>query len=395
MNFNEYKHNLGIGSVHTNGQRHSFEAQGLIEQTWYDDPSSVIGYFYDYYTDDEPDKNMFLHPEESKTKIPVEMKYILATYRSLAKDEVDSRIMFKPSYRCNIPYYKERFAKLTDSTFPTGLYLDLKNQKGIWQRWLVINTADANNHDFPTWSILPCGHRFQWVADGKKCQVWGVERSQSSYTSGLWRDRVFETPDNITKAILPYNDITKTLFYDKRIIISTDLPEPLAWRISKVEPFAHRGNILYTMKQDVYDDHHDFIERDDDGNIIGMWADYYKETNLPSEDPTQPDPSSSGDYAVITFTGAEPHIKVNGSYKKITITYYNSDEQLNDQTPGTWSYWIDDTEIPNLIKVIETESPNTIKIKFLGDEEYLGKSVTIKNIRDEIVAELQLQIVAL
>ncbi len=211
----------------------------------------------------------------------------------------------------------------------------------------------------------------------------------------MWRDRVFETPDNITKAILPYNDITKTLFYDKRIIISTDLPEPLAWRISKVEPFAHRGNILYTMKQDVYDDHHDFIERDDDGNIIGMWADYYKETNLPSEDSAQSDPSSSGDYAVITFTGAEPHIKVNGSYKKITITYYNSDEQLNDQTPGTWSYWIDDTEIPDLIKVIETESPNTIKIKFLGDEEYLGKSITIKNIRDEIVAELQLQIVAL
>ena len=118
MDFNNYKQNLG---VKTNGQRHSFEAQDIIESTWYDDPAATVGYLYDYLTDDEPNKNVGLSPEKSKTKIPVEIKYILATYRSLAKDEVDSRIMFKPSYRCNVPYYEERFSKITDSVFPTGL----------------------------------------------------------------------------------------------------------------------------------------------------------------------------------------------------------------------------------------------------------------------------------
>lgn len=389
MNFNDYKRSL----VHTNGQRHSFESRDIIESTWYDDPAATVGYLYDYAHDDEKDKNMNLHPEGSKTKTPVDIKYVLASYRSLAKDEVDSRIMFKPSYRCNVPYYDEEIKKITDGIFPTGLYLDLQNQEGIWQRWLVINTADANNHDFPTWSILPCGHKFQWVYDGKKMEMWGVERSQSSYTSGLWLDRVFETPDNITKAILPYNDITKTLFYNSRIIISTDLPEPLAWRISKVEPFAHRGNILYTMKQDVFDSHHDLIERNENGDIIGMWADMFKENNLPDNNATPP--QNYSDYAEISYSGAEPHIKVNGSYKKVTVTYYNSKEKLTDQTCGEWSYFIDDTDATEIVKVLDGENPNSIKIKFLGDETYIGKVLTIVNTRNDIVAKLQLSIVAL
>lgn len=392
MNFNDYKQTFGVS---TTGQRHSYDAQNIIEQSWYDDPASTVGWFYDYEHDDEPDKNYGMNPEKSKTKIPIDVKYSVVSYRSLAKDEVDSRIMFKPSYKCNVPYYEEKFRKLTDSIFPTGLYLDLADKDGVYHRWLVINTADTSNNDFPTWSILPCGHKFQWVHDGKKCEMWGVERSQSSYTSGLWRDRVFETPDNITKAILPYNDITKTLFYNKRIIISTDLPEPLAWRISKVEPFAHRGNMLYTMKQDIFDSHLDYIEKDEDGNIIGMWADMFKENNLPNATPTIPDPELNGNYAEITYAGSEPHIKVNGSYKKVTVAYYNSKELLKDQTPGNWSYFIGDTDATELVKVLETDNPNIIKVKFLGDESYIGSALRIVNTRDDIVAELQLQIVAL
>ena len=210
-------------------------------------------------------------------------------------------------------------------------------------------------------------------------------------TAGVWLDRVYETPDNITKGILPYNDISRTLFYNTRIILDASLIEPLAWRVTKVEPFAMRGNIMYTFKQDVYNEHYDYIERDVDGNVVGMWADYYNTSNLPSYEPEIPDPK----HAEITYAGKDPYIKVGGSYKSVTITYYNVDELLNDQTPGDWSYWIDDTDVSDLLKVLETSSPNTIKIKFLGDEEYLGKVLIIKNKRNNITAELRLQIVSL
>lgn len=127
-----------------------------------------------------------------------------------------------------------------------------------------------------------------------------------------------------------------------------------------------------------------------------MWCDYYKDSNLPSDIPPEIPPQEMGNvYAEITYAGTEPHIKVNGSYKKIILTYYDPTRESTDQTPGDWSYWIDDTEVGDLIKVLETDTPNEIKIKFLGDEEYLGKILTVKNTRDNVVGTLQLQIVSL
>ena len=126
-----------------------------------------------------------------------------------------------------------------------------------------------------------------------------------------------------------------------------------------------------------------------------MWANYWQSTNLPTDNPLDPDPQIFGNYAEITYSGTEPHIKVGGSYKKLTLTYYNSNEVLKDQTPGNWSYFIDDTDATDLVKVLETEDPNIIKIKFLGNEDYIGKVLTIKNIKDNVVGTLQLQIVSL
>lgn len=211
----------------------------------------------------------------------------------------------------------------------------------------------------------------------------------------MWFSYKTEVVENQTKAILPYNDITKTLFYNTRIIISADLPEPITWRTTKVEGLAHKGNIMFTFAQDVFDEHHDYIERDENGKLLGMWANYYKESNLPSEDATTPSSEDYGTYAEITYAGTDPHIKVNGSYKKINLTYYSTQSDTPDQTPGDWSYYIDDTDASDLVKVLETDSLNSIKIKFLGDEEYLGKILIIKNTRDNVTAELQLQIVSL
>lgn len=395
MHFNDYRKVITMDNVHTNGQRHAYESQDIVENTWHDDPASMVVYLYDYYHDDEPDKNIGLHPENSKTKIPVDIKYSVNSYQSMEKDTVDYRIMFKPSYRCNIPYYKEKFEDIVHSSFPTGLYLDKQNEKGVWERWLVVAEANTHNNDFPTWSILPCDYKYQWVIKGKKHEMWGVGRSQNSYNAGIWAEYRTERTENQTKFILPYNDISKTIFYRQRMVVSVPLPEPIVWRITKVEGLNSPGIIHYTLYQDLWNDHTDVIELDEDGKVVGMWADLINEINQPNNTPTLPNPELNGDYAEITYAGRDPHIKVNGSYKAVTVTYYNSKEILKDQTPGDWSYYIDDTDATDLIKVLETDNSNTIKIKFLGDEEYLGKVLTVKNIRNDVVAELQLKIVSL
>jgi len=179
------------------------------------------------------------------------------------------------------------------------------------------------------------------------------------------------------------------------MVVSVPLPEPIVWRISKVEGLNSPGVIHFTLYQDLWNDHTDVIETNEGGKVIGMWADLLKESNLPSNTtPTTP-PQEYGDYAEITYSGTKPHLKVNGSYKTITLTYYSTQTDTVDQTPGEWSYLIDDTDVSDLVKVLETDSPNTIKVKFIGDEEYLGKVLTIKNTRDNIIAEKQFEIVSL
>ena len=153
------------------------------------------------------------------------------------------------------------------------------------------------------------------------------------------------------------------------------------------------GVIHYTCVQDLYNPHTDVIEYDEDGNWIAAWADLKKEGNIQQDKPV--DPAVVDDYAVITYFGAKPQLKVNGSYKTLTITYYNSGELINNQTPGEWSFWIDDVDVSELIQILSTSDENKIKIKFLGDEEYLDKILVIRNTRDSVVAEINFEIISL
>lgn len=200
------------------------------------------------------------------------------------------------------------------------------------------------------------------------------------------------------KFIVPLNIDSENLFYNQRMIIDNlgIKTEPRTWLISKINRLNSNGTVLVTLAQTEFNSHTDYVELDNDGNVIGMWADL-----LLSPDNTPQEPiDRSTDYAEITFSGAKPQIKVGGSYKTLTITYYNSNQELDNQTPGDWSYTIDDTDVSDLITVLTpSESTaledNQIKIKFLGNDEYIDKTLTITNSRDEIITKLNLDIVGL
>lgn len=213
--------------------------------------------------------------------------------------------------------------------------------------------------------------------------------------SGVWADYKFEQTENQTKLILPYNDISKNIYYNLRMVVSVPLPEPIVWRISKVEGLNSPGVIHYTLYQDLWNDHTDVIETNEDGKVVGMWADLLKESNLPPQDDSSSSTQLDDTYAEITYAGSKPQIKVGGSYKTITIQYYSNISEVVDQTPGTWEFYINDTDVSDYIKILETDNDNTIKIKFLGDEEYLGQILVIKNVRNEVTAELKLEITSL
>ena len=179
LNFQDYQR-MSQQGVTTTGSAHTAESKSVIESTWYDDPASCVGYLYSWEYDDEQDKNVGLHPEKSKTKIPVDIKFLINSYQTIEKDAVDYRIMFKPSYECNVPYYKKLFEKKCGASYPVGLFLDIPDEKGIYKRWLIVSEANKDNRDFPNWAILFCDYDFKWVHNGRKLHMWGVGRSQNS-----------------------------------------------------------------------------------------------------------------------------------------------------------------------------------------------------------------------
>ncbi len=163
----------------TLGQVHKYESDRVMEATWYNDIDSRIGYFYDQAHDDEFEVKDDLHPEKT-SKIPVEIKLFEMEYNSLSKDEVAYHIMFKPSYEPNVPYYDEKFAKPLGAHFPIGLYCDLQDSAGVYHRWLVVGQYREYSNQFPTYLVLPCDHKLQWVYNKKKYESWCVLRAQSS-----------------------------------------------------------------------------------------------------------------------------------------------------------------------------------------------------------------------
>lgn len=204
--------------------------------------------------------------------------------------------------------------------------------------------------------------------------------------------------ENQRKFILPYNDISKNIFYNLRLGITPPLDQPIMWKISKVEGINPLGVIHYTTVQDLYNPNTDVIEYDQDGNWIGVYADLKGDGNLPIIEPDDPEVlpiETEGNYAEMTYTGTKPQIKINGGYKTVTIAYYNSGELIKNQTPGEWSYLIDDTDVSAMVTVLNTETPNTIKIKFLGDENYLHKVLTVRNTREDATAELKFELISL
>ncbi len=365
----------------TIGQAHKYESDQVIEATWYNDINAKTAWFYDQFHDSEFDVADNLHPEKSRTKIPVEVKLFEVEYNSLAKDEVAYHLMFKPSYRPNISYYDEFFARPYSAHFPIGLYFDYPNSEGQYIRWLVVGQYREKANQFPTYLALPCDHKLKWVYNKKKYETWCVLRAQSSYNAGIWQADRTISPENQKITWMPINDLTKTIFYDQRVAISQVRDIPVVWKCTKVEDTNVKGIVRYTWKQDKWDEDKDYMETDKDGNIIAMWCDYYTDENPIEPTPVDEKPDEHV-YSVITYSGSKAELKVKGGYKKFICTFYRDNEAI-DFKDGEWTFTINGEDATDLLNIVTpAESPglsdNQIKVKFIGSDEYLSSVLTIK-----------------
>lgn len=177
--------------------------------------------------------------------------------------------------------------------------------------------------------------------------------------------------------------------------------EPVAWLVSKIKRLSNGINRI-TLAQDKFNQFKDYIEKDESGKIIGMWADYF------SQLPQQPEFVLPSYHSSISFSG-KPQIKVNGGYKKFSVSFLKHNEEI-DFLPGRWEFKIKiDPNMQNevikpadeLLQVLTSEisndlAQNQIKVKFVGDDSYLNSFLIISYISDTgIKSNVELKITGL
>ena len=208
---------------------------------------------------------------------------------------------------------------------PVGSYVDIPDDTGKLERWLVI--LDDHPPQFPMYYVLKCNWVLKWVYEGKvyKCEC--VQRTQSSYNSGLWTDYNFTSVENQTLMWLPTTPYTQTLSYNQRVLINDEgRSVPIAWELSKVLDTIPLGVTRLTFKQVQADMHQDCPKYglanwcSNDGSCVGcaVAEPIYIDAGL-----QMPEPESRK--GRITYNGKDLTLRVGGSAKTFTAEYWDEE----------------------------------------------------------------------
>lgn len=209
-------------------------------------------------------------------------------------------------------------------------------------------------------------------------------------------DRYVTATENQALIWLPLNKESTTIYYNTRLILSAkNIKQPIEWKVTKVETEIPIGVNKLTLYQDEFRPEQALYDEE-----TGWWyANYYD-----SDIDTQPEPKKepiTKDYCKILYN-SNAEIKVNGGYKKISAVYYDEfDNVTTRHTVGKWTFEIQDKDTTydatNLVDVLSDGNLDTIKVKFLGDELYLGKQLIISCVdeNDECLSSINLKILDL
>lgn len=375
-------------SYPTLGEKLKSDSDMLMNLTWDGDLQSKVAYIYDYFHDDQPDiKDHMTY--ENTTKTRVDIKFIVKSYQSMDKDQIDYYIQFKPNAKFDFTegdelyYYERDFRKRYGADYPIGLMIDIPDDRGVYHKWLICRDEPANQ--FPKFLVLPLNYRLYWIEqDGDKRykrNMWCAIRMQSSYTSGSYVDKVFSRPDNQTKLWFSMNSITEKFWYsdddDKnmRLIVSAPIKQPVTWRITKCENAQPLGIQKLTLYQDRFNEHTDYVNLE----TGEMYANYFDSEIAPTDPSTPTTPPSSITAKISASTST---IKVGGSYKNLTVNLFNdSNEDITTEYADatfTWTCSIDNEDWTDRVTWRAGTEYNQKKVKFPNDTSTIGKILSVK-----------------
>lgn len=176
----------------TNGQELKVMSDYVMQETMDNDIQTRRCYLYDIYHDNRPDACYDIdgYDDDDCEKHAVDCKFIVKTYKSVSKDDPEFHIMFAPdewnSHSCVPSWWSTLDSPINyrelDIRFPIGLYIDIPDDRGIYNRWLIV--YDEVGNQFVKFGVLRCNHRLQWITEKKNARYvreqWCVEKTQNS-----------------------------------------------------------------------------------------------------------------------------------------------------------------------------------------------------------------------
>lgn len=381
IDFNTYSDLLSF-QTSSIAKAHLKESDMIMESTWESDPQTKLCYIYDYFHDDtsQSSKNIGIIHDEQTNKTPISCKYVVSKYIALDKDQVEYHLEFKPSQECPLDYFSEYTDKY-GIEFPIGLYIDIPDEKGIYRKWLIC--SKDLDLQFVTYLIVPCNYYFHWIKDGQKIKMWGVDRLRNSYNSGVWVNYRTATVENQKQIWLPTNNISDTLDYDDRIIISSRRKVPLCWSVSKIENTYPLGVNKYTVGQSKFDVKKDILP-DPYETVFEMYA-FNQTQELDNTIPS----STTEDWSSISYSGSG-NIYIGGNGILLSVKFFDKNgveinnryiTSINDWTFSINNINLTDNEIS--VEPISSGDYSSITIKFIGDEDYMNKTLSCSVCDDE------------
>ena len=171
-----------------------------------------------------------------------------------------------------------------------------------------------------------------------------------------------------------------------RLVVSAPTEHPTVWKVTKIENTKPMGIQKLTLYQNLWDEHKDYIEKDEEGHVIGMYADYYDSTFEPID---ERNPITTQSEYKASITASNYILKVGGSYKllKVNITDDSNIDVTNTYSDATfeWKCFIGDEDITDVATWLKQNEFNNIKIKFPDDRTFLGQTLhVVCNITSDI-----------
>ena len=241
----------------------------------------------------------------------------------------------------------KQILSLPGEKFDVGEYVEFSDQT-----WLI-HQADVDDEIYVDGQMTLCPNilKFQDVTGKIHSYPYFVDNPLPHLNTG----KTIATSSTTRKIKLPFDELTRDFFIDKRFMGEVFAGKPQCWKVVDIDSQSSRGLLVVTLEKDEFN-------KDNDNKELGICN--YFET---------PTPAPSSDTVKIIYSG-KPELRVGGNYKDFYAKHYDENGNELLDVNSTWSVEIHPLFDENIISQIDG---NKISLKVEDVSGIIGQAISL------------------